>query len=292
MCTWHIQITAGLLQVFGRLKFGLLLQIWIPQRIRLELPSPDMLSQHYYCEATCKNLGYCLDMSESRPTFTELQSLAFFAKVSGIVGWLRGDPIEEEDTKASEDCRWWRILQSVMLSLRHRDIIDRHPQSGMSFWACSRMHGWSLLLDVQDAQKVLANGPRHRLMYWLWNEAAVFPRNLSTLAICKTLWFTMICLIQTFVIERFNPDTSIDICAKELIPQHISTCFHPLYLGYLTLRATRGAAYGVSQASPSGGINAVWVMPEAGVSEDRCKIAMVFGDDGWIICFSFNDASN
>ena len=169
-----------------------------------------------------------------------------------------------------------------MLSLRHRDSIDRHRQSGMSFWACSRMHGWSLLLDVQDAQKVLANGPRHRLMHWLWNETAVFPRNLSTLAICKTLWFTMIYLIQTFVIERFNPDTSIDICAKELIPQHISTCFHPLYLGYLTLRATRGAAYAVSQASPSGGINAVWVMPEAGVSEDRCKIEMLFGD-GWIM---------
>ena len=28
-------------------------------------------------------------------------------------------------------------------------------------------------------------------------------------------------------------------------------------------RNRRGAAYGVSQASPSGGINAVWVMPEA-----------------------------
>ena len=64
--------------VAGVWAFALLLQIWIPQRIRLELLSPDMLSQHYYCEATCKNLGYCLDMS--RPTFTELQSLAFFCK--------------------------------------------------------------------------------------------------------------------------------------------------------------------------------------------------------------------
>ena len=51
----------------------------------------------------------------------------------------------------------------------------------------------------------------------------------------------------------------------------------------------RGAAYGVSQASPSGGINAVWVMPEVGGpcvrGYFRCEIEMVFGD-------SFNDASS
>ena len=51
-----------------------------------------------------------------------------------------------------------------MLSLRRRDSIGRHPQSGMFFWAWSWMHGWSQLLCVQDAQKVLANGPRHRLI--------------------------------------------------------------------------------------------------------------------------------
>lgn len=28
-----------------------------------------------------------------------------FSEVSGIVGWLRGDPLEEEDTKASEDAQ-------------------------------------------------------------------------------------------------------------------------------------------------------------------------------------------
>lgn len=72
--------------------------------------------------------------------------------VSGIVGWLRGDPIEEEDTKASE-----------------------------------------------DAQKVLANGPR-------------------------------------------------------------------------------GAAYGVSQASPSGGINAVWVMPEEADPATLAELASKSGN--------------
>lgn len=72
--------------------------------------------------------------------------------VSGIVGWLRGDPLEEEESKASE-----------------------------------------------DAQKVLANGPR-------------------------------------------------------------------------------GAAYGVSQASPSGGINAVWVMPEEADPATLAELASKSGN--------------
>ena len=52
--------------------------------------------------------------------------------------------------------------------------------------------------------------------------------------------------------------------------------------------AARGAAYGVSQASPSGGINAVWVMPEAGggfVAEDRTGNQRLSPSFRWSCCF-------
>ena len=104
----------------------------------------------------------------------------------------------------------------------------------------------------------------------------------------ENIWGTRFFNFPLYLGRAYTRSTMVYTCLHFVRVCSIVGLWAPVDVSLIICHAARGAAYGVSQASPSGGINAVWVMPEAGggfLAEDRTGNQRLSPSFPWFCCF-------